>query len=325
VAVRFADYVVSYSLQLNNRCLRYLAECEDAGGSGVDEPAETDTQTVFAENLLARDGRRLVSLWSLMWPAVRAHKDFMAHVECLQQAVANLAEMPAPRRLALRIAAMGGDETAASVLVKLGRALPATTAPSWDELNALFADDSRCWRCPDAFNDLDDAGLANRIGRSYRKAYRSEHDMQAAHKEQLVQARKSTESKQAEFTDRGKIEWLNKRGTRFLKWVQLADHHLELLRPGLSERGKAQLWYLGKLAGTLRTRQALLTLADGLPDAKLSVADNQTALAAIDVQIVKMDNRVRRLTEGCFARKPKALQAVVAEAMREDLSANVPT
>ena len=30
--MRLADYVVSYSLQINNRCLRYLAECDIRDG-----------------------------------------------------------------------------------------------------------------------------------------------------------------------------------------------------------------------------------------------------------------------------------------------------
>ena len=61
--MRLADYVVSYSLQINNRCLRYLAEYDSHAAAAAEghDLVGSEAHTVYAENLLARDSRRLVS------------------------------------------------------------------------------------------------------------------------------------------------------------------------------------------------------------------------------------------------------------------------
>ena len=67
--MRLADWVVSTSLEINNGCLRYLAESQVRGAAAVcAEPDDInlDTQAIYTESLLARDSRKIFSLWQLM-------------------------------------------------------------------------------------------------------------------------------------------------------------------------------------------------------------------------------------------------------------------
>ncbi len=185
--MRLADYVVSYSLQINNRCLRYLAECDARGGGPTDHSdlVAVDTHTVYAESLLARDSRRLVSMWSLMGPAWKdAGVEMAAHVEALDAGARTLTEAASGRRLALRLANLAAEDYEAQAILRVARSLPAEVPMSWDALNDLFAQDSHFWRKSPSFQHLEDVVVQQRIARSYRKAYRlaallTEEDAQA--------------------------------------------------------------------------------------------------------------------------------------------------
>ena len=99
------------------------------------------------------------------------------------------------------------------------------------------------------------------------------------------------------------------------RWVQLCAHQLELLRPGLSDKTKAQLWYLDKMSDTLRTRAGLVVLRD--ISSKIQVKRSAAKLTAthVDQQIAKMGKRIERLTKGCFITKPKRFVASIEPAV----------
>ena len=294
--MRLADYVVSYSLQINNRCLRYLAECDTQGavadGSDI---VGAEAHTVYAENLLARDSRRLVSMWSLMQPGWKeTDVDIGKHVEALAQATRALTEASSARRLALRLANVAAEDHEAEAILRVARCLPADVPLTWDVLNEQFTDDSRFWRSSASFRSLEDVVVQQRVVRSYRKAYR-----------------------QAELLPgEGVHVWLNTHGGNLHRWVQLAAHQLELLRPGLSDKGKAQLWYLDKMADTLRTRSGLQELHQATWEVDVKKAAAKLVGRYVEQQINKMDKRIVRLADGCFASKPKRMddftQAAVA-------------
>ena len=293
--MRLADYVVSYSLQINNRCLRYLAEC-DAHGVVADNSdlVGSEALTVYAENLLARDSRRLVSMWSLMQPGWKQlDAEIGSHVDALEELTRALMEASSVRRLALRLANLAAEDHEAEAILRVARCLPADVPLTWDVLNEHFTQDSHYWRTSASFRSLEDAAVQQRIVRSYRKAYRQA---------QLLPQE-----------DTG--AWLGKHGGNLNRWVQLAAHQLELLRPGLSDKGKAQLWYLDKMADTLRTRAGLQELqrATRAVDVKKSVA--KLVEGYIDQQINKMDKRIVRLVDGCFSSKPKRMDDVAQAAV----------
>lgn len=294
--VRLADYVVSYSLQINNRCLRYLAEC-DTRGVGPGETTElvaAEAHTVFAESLLARDSRRLVSMWALMRPAWKdSGQDLASHVESIAIGARLLTEAASSRRLALRLANIAAQDFEAQAILKVARSLPADEPMTWDELNDLFAQDSHHWRRSTSFLPVEDETLQKRIVKRYRKAYR------------LAML----------LPEESPGWWLDQHGDNLHAWVKAASHQLELLRPGLSDKGKAQLWYLDKMSDTLRTRAGLETLKTAAMVVDVKKSAIKLVTEYIEQQIAKMDKRMVRLVEGSFSSKPKRMDVMTQTAI----------
>ena len=293
-----ADYVVGFSLQINNRCLRHLAECDTHRGFAHPlEGAEGfvgDVHTVYTESLLARDSRRLVSLWALMKPAWKdGPEEVVEHIDALQAKARALTDAASTRRLAMQLASLAGADHEAEAILRVARKLPAEVPLSWDSLNELFTSDSHFWRASPGFDRLQDTAIQQRIARSYRKSYRLA----------------------ALMLNERTSQWLDRHGDNFGRWVGLTTHHLELLRDGLSDKGKAQLWYLGKLSDTLRTRSGLCELRDVTRNAEVKKATRKVVTRYIDQQILKMDKRAERLCEGCFCRKPRRLELLVQRAV----------
>ena len=298
--MRLADYVVTYSLQINNRCLRYLADVDVRGPSGLQADHDPKTlhsepQPVYTESLLVRDGRRLGSMWHLMQPAwADGAAALDQHVASFTQAAEQLAEESAAKRMALRLAGVASDDDDAQALLRIARALPQQMAFSWEALNDLFADDSRAWRASDQFRYVSDDVLCQRIARSYRKGYR------------LGQS----------FEQGGSAQWLSEQGAVWYRWVLLTTHQMELLRPGLSDKGKAQLWYMSKLADTLRQHRGLKQLRSLISQLDLKKSIVRAGGQHVDQQVHKMDKRLARLAEGCFNLKPKKLSLMAEHAIQ---------
>lgn len=296
--MRLADYVVSYSLEINNRCLRYLAECD--ARTGVVSAGETndtfsgELHTVYAESLLARDSRRLTSMWSLMQPGWKDTDPRVAlHVGAFTNAARALTSASSSHRLALRLASLASEDQEAEAILKVARKLPSEVALTWDALNELFAADSLHWRGSMSFRHLEDDVLQQRVVRSYRRGYRLG----------------------AEIPSEDAPEWLRGHAQKFYNWVQLSTHQLELLRPGLSDKGRAQLWYLDKMSDTLRTRAGLEDLRAAAREVRVKKAASKMVQKYIDQQIQKMDKRVVRLAEGCFTSKPNRLGSMIAHSV----------
>ena len=111
------------------------------------------------------------------------------------------------------------------------------------------------------------------------------------------------------------VTWLAKHGGNLHRWVQLATHQLELLRPGLSDKGKAQLWYLDKMADTLRTRAGLEELQRATREVDVKKSASKLVSSYVEQQINKMDKRIVRLVDGCFAIKPKRMDDITQAAV----------
>jgi len=296
--VHLADYVVSYSLQINNRCLRYLAECDLHGGllavSDSGELMASESYTVFTESLIARDTRRLASMWSLMRPGWKGVTPSLAdHGVALLEAANALADGASNRRLAFRLAGIAGTDDEAQAILKIARKFPGDVAMGWESLNEIFTQDSENWRNSEDFRAIDDNILLNRIARRYRKSYRLA----------------------ALIPVDDLAGWLDKHGHNLHRWVQLCAHQLELLRPGLSDSGKECLWYLDKMSDSLRTREGLARLSEAVSNLKVKKSAAKLAQLHIDQQIGKMDKRIKHLAKGCFSTKPKAFAQILVPAV----------
>ena len=109
--------------------------------------------------------------------------------------------------------------------------------------------------------------------------------------------------------------WLDKHADNLQRWVRLCAHQLELLRPGLSDKGKAQLWYLDKMSDTLRTRSGLVDLRRQTRATKVKKAAGKLAVSHVDQQIEKMNKRMVRLADNAFETKLKRFAGLVEEAV----------
>ena len=120
--MRLANLVVTHSLQLNNRCLRYLADCDVRGHAaiGVETNELKPDASVYAESLLTRDVRRLCSLWRWYRAASAGDALLERHVEEVEEVAAALADAPAKIRLALRLASIAPDDERAQARATLG-------------------------------------------------------------------------------------------------------------------------------------------------------------------------------------------------------------
>ncbi len=300
--MRLADYVVSYSLEINNRCLRYLAEC-DARGSMLAAEQQVDaisaaTHAVYAESLLARDSRRLTSMWALTAPTWKGRDAILSeHVRALRRAADALTDASSNRRLALRLAALAGEDEEAEAILKVARKLPNEVPLTWGDLNDLFAVDSHFWRR--GLPTAEDAVLLDHAVRSYRKGYRLARELRE------LEAKKSAKAG----------VWLDGYGDKLHKWVQLSAHQMELLRGGLSEKAKAQLWYMDKMSDSLRTRAGLSALGRAARTVKVKKSAVKVVIGFIEQQIGKMDKRVLRLSKGCYTAKPKRMAVELERAV----------
>jgi len=299
--VQLADFVVTYSLQLNNRCLRYLADCDVRGSAviGVEVDTIQPDVSVYAENLLARDSRRLRSMWDMLARVLEGDADLSDHLQAIEATALYLTGGATHQRLALRLASIAPEEAQAQAMITVVRACAHAAASSeltWDSLNQLFLHDSTCWRNTTSHACMDDALLIKRIVKNYRGGFKSR-------------------SIYEETDGDGQAEWLRHNAESWLKYAQHSVHQLELLRPRLSDKGKAQLWYLEKLADTLRTRVGLEKLRIDIKSAAIDKAVRKLAKQLVIQQIYKMD---RRLERPSYKAKPKRVKALIGQATNAD-------
>lgn len=299
--MRLVDWLVSRSLEMNNACLRYLAESQVRGHGVVTvERGEgaLDVQAIYSESVVASDSRRILSMWRLVQPRLPKASTAVGHVHQLERIVASLAVVPAPRRLSLSLASQAVEDDNAKLMLRLARSLPMTVGPDWAELNEVFTVDSALWRDADNFTEMDDTFLTKRLGRSYRHGFK-----QAA----WLRAREGGQDK----ADHEVIERLD----ILTDACQLAAHHMELLRPVMSDTQKHQYWYLDKLEVALRTRRGLRHLIRVKTGADWPKKAAKRARKYLESQEIKVNKRIDRLLRSAFALKPKKFVAQQRQAL----------
>lgn len=229
--MRFADFVASRALQITSDCLRLLS------GTAF----EDGVLTAGAVANLSRSVDRLESLWQLVqWSVGKA--DY-------RRAMARLRELDQVLQLgngrfdatASQLLAKTDDEKVRRAVDRARRTMSGSRGvgemidPS--ALNRLFQEESAVWRAQASDRGVRDADLVDYgIGRAFNKSRRALARL-AAKPESL------------------------KRLRRAQRWVGHIAHHLELLRPGLSEANEARAWFIGRLDANLARRLDLARFA----------------------------------------------------------------
>jgi len=245
-SMQLADYVVSYALQLNNRCLQLL-------GSAGEPLAQRDLRE------LRLQVSRLSSLWELLrWSVGRApYREATRRLTRMAELL-DAAQGFGSGRAAIR----GGQQllgtgmaSASTPLAGAGRealqarlqpllrrypavALPRLGSEAADVLSRDFQAESEVWRDYAVLRHVTDEEIVEHgFGRAFRKGAASVGRLLAV--------------------DDGAVEttapWSASRKAleRASRWTGHGVHHMELLKPGLSETSKARRWYLQRLRANL--------------------------------------------------------------------------
>ena len=303
--MRFADWIISCSLEVNNGCLRFLADSQARGSIAVPPESEDhtlDIRAIYTEPLLARDTRRVVSHWRLVQPTwaasePAAQKAARAHVLKLVDMATMLTHVPAPVRLAMRLASQATDDKQAKLMLSLARSLPGPVGPEWASLNDLFTHDSALWRNPQLFREVDDELVSKRLAGAYRRGYR----MAKGLKRGWIEKVSSAEIEQVLGA--------------LLQSSQIALHGTELLRSVLSDKHKHQLWHLDKFVDALRMRHALRSLRERARQVGLAKKKAKRARKYLATEEIKANQKIDKLLVSAFMMKPKKYGRKLLEAV----------
>jgi len=303
--VRFADWIISCSLEVNNGCLRFLADSQARGSTAVSPESEDstlDTRAIYTESLLARDTRKIVSHWRLVQPAwvasePAAQKAARVHVVKLVDMATTLTHVPAPVRLAMRLASQAIDDKQAKLMLSLARSLPGPGGPEWSSLNDLFTHDSALWRNPQLFGEVDDELVSRRLGGAYRRGYRMAKGLKSGWTEQV-----------------GSAEIEQVLGA-LMQSSQIALHGTELLRGVLSDKHKHQLWHLDKVVDALRMRHALRILRERARQVGLAKKKVKLARKYLATEEIRANKKIDKLLVTAFTTKPKKYGRKLLEAV----------
>ena len=287
--MQLADYLVSYALHTLSRCLLKL---------GSDEALSLKDQRLLREQVA-----HLQSLWQMMqWSVGKAEQD--AASARLREASLMVAGAD-PELVAGRALLEYAEDRVRSVLETLLeryslREEAALLLPEQRErLGTLLQEESACWRDYPALRQVSEPALIEHgMGRAYAKARRLALRLDAA-------------------PDAGRSPPGPKRLTRTHRWVGHAANHLDMLRPGLDDTGRAQRWHLRRLHGKLEQQLGLELLARRMVKQPMRPKVKARIGQLVAQQRRHLGKQRSKLSAGAFARAPREFEACALEAVRQ--------
>ncbi|MCZ6656935.1 MAG: hypothetical protein O7C67_06530 [Gammaproteobacteria bacterium] len=268
--MRFIDFVVSQALEINSRCLHSLAIA----------PGKIPPDVL---QKLHEDRLRLNAMWAIAVPATdsRMFKAALKRGRTLAAAIGD--EQRPGSAVALELAAKAPDEKTTRSLVKLSRGLAARESRlDAEALSVSFQEDSSAWRDLDVTQSLTDAEVVRQgIGRWY------------LHSRSLMR-HWGTKSQPKRSEVRAWHAWC---------WCTV--YQLELLKPELSERGKARRWYIDNLARSLDSYLELGMLRKQAKQVDLKRGAVERLQAFLDERRSKLWKRAIKLAVCAYADKSK--------------------
>ncbi len=231
--MQLADYLVSYALHSLNRCLLKV---------GGDAPLTAKEQRLLHEQI-----SHLQSLWQMMQWSVG--KGVQAEAGARLREAAAMLSGAAPELAAGLQLKEYADEKLRGLLDRLVARYAVTDGATAllpeqrDRLSMLLQAESACWRDYAELRQISQPALVEHgMGRAYDKGRRLTQRLDAA-------------------TAAGKSAPGPKRLARTCRWVGHTANHLDVLRPGLDDAGRAQRWHLRRLHGKLEQQLGLELLA----------------------------------------------------------------
>jgi hypothetical protein len=232
-SMQLADYLVSFALHSLNRCLLKV---------GGDAPLTAKEQRLLQEQI-----SHLQSLWQMMQWSVGKSVQAEASAR-LREAAAMLAGAAPELAAGLQLKELADDKLRAVLDRLVARYAVSAGATvlrpeQCDRLSTLLQEESACWRDYAGLRQISEPALVEHgMGRAYDKGRRLMQRLDAA-------------------TAAGKSAPGPKRLARTYRWVGHTANHLDVLRPGLDDAGRAQRWHLRRLHGKLEQQLGLELLA----------------------------------------------------------------
>ena len=305
--MQFSDYIVSFALQMLNGCLLRLHDGPLSMHSATAAVRDDRSEVEIGKDLklIASNAEKLLSLWQLVQWSVgklqyRQAQKRLQEILGLVAPAAQLESRGAAQLLQI------GDEKACKAVAKamqvlaVGETQRRFSRASYDRLNRLLQEESASWRDYAALRQIPDAQIIDHgAGRAYARG------------QTLLAALGSRPAERD-----GRPPGL-KRLRRTQRWVRHTLNHLELLRPALSESGKARRWHLERLSLKLDAQLELECFSRAVEAMSLKVK-TQKRLTDVTEQRRKRINKQRhKLCLGAYASTAEAFVAEVESAVAE--------
>ncbi len=304
--MQFSDYIVSFALQMLNGCLLQIHDGPLSAHSATAAVRDDPSGVEIAKDLklIASNAEKLLSLWQLVQWSVgklqyRQAQRRLQEILGLVVPAAQLESRGAAQLMQI------GDEKACRAVAKavqvlaVGETQPRFSRANYDRLNRLLQEESASWRDYAALRQIPDAEI---IEHGAGRAYARGQTLLAA-----LAVPAGRESRPPSL----------KRLRRAQRWVRHTLNHLELLRPALSESGKARRWHLERLSLKLDAQLELECFSRAVEAMSLKVK-TQKRLADLAEQRRKRINKQRhKLCLGAYASTAETFVAEVESAVAE--------
>ncbi len=307
--MQFSDYIVSYALQMLNGCLLQVhdgplavhsatAAVRAAAGRADLPQAEIGRDL----KLIADNVEKLLSLWQLVQWSV-GKLQYRQAQKRLQEILGLVAAASAPEERGAAQLLQIGDEKACKAVAKavrvlaIGQTQPAFSRVSYDRLNRLLQEESASWRDYTVLRQIPDAEI---IEHGAGRAYARGRELLAALD---VAAR------------RGGRPASLKRLRRARRWVCHTLNHLELLRPALSDSGKARRWHLERLSSKIAAQIELECFSRAVAGLSLKVKTQKRLTDLAEQRRKRINKQRHKLCLGAYASKPETFAVDVESAV----------
>ncbi len=296
--MQFADFVVSWVLQALSKSLQKVSDPSRPELGEVTAGASLRPSDLKA---LTRTAEQIFSLWQMMqWSVGKV--EFKRAQADLKQIIDLATGDRVPERLAAERLLERAEGKAARLLEEISRAVVEEDAEGpliRDRLNELLQAESTRWREYGLLRQIEEQALV-------------EHGMLRAFGKAMALTGRLNEIS----SDSGR-KASAKRLVRTGRWVHHTVNHLELLRPALSEPGRARRWHLTRLAAKLDEQWALEKLARTAVVMALRPKASARLGKLIAAQRKRLETQRKKLSLGAFAGGPDAYRKEVMEAVAE--------
>jgi len=303
--MQFSDYIVSCALQLLNRCLLKVQDGPLAAHSATAAISDDLSGVEIGNDLkmLAGNAEKLLSMWQLVQWSVGKLR-YRQSQKRLQEILGLVAITAQPEVRGADQLLQIGDEKACKAIAKavqvlaVGDTQPRFSQASYDRLNRLLQEESASWRDYGPLRQIPDSEIIEYgMGRAYAKGRELLVALDGAGRESRPPSLK--------------------RLRRAQRWVCHTLNHLELLRPALSESGKARRWHLERLSSKIDAQLELECFSRAVAAMSLKVKTQQRLVDLAEQRRKRINKQRHKLRIGAYTSTPETFVAEVQSAVAE--------